>query len=523
MVAETRIKHRGQFLDSIKSVVSDDEFVAIKSAKTADAFVAAVKAAVDIAGASDSDLAAIFTSRPKFNAKAVNITVEADGGEEVNVLTPDGPAPEEALADDDEGEDEPVEKARKTRPTRTDPGFGARLAKAAGGGAPAIGMASVQHKAYNRAASTGQKWRGKDVIWSDADTAEAATAWLRLKSFPNMDYPARRLDEAVVESLNIKELGSGSTSTGAWALPDEFSTDIIENMPKYGAVIRASGVHNMGSASELVPRITSDATVSVVGEGSSASDQDKPTGDNVRLTGIDVMALVRAQNSWLRDTPLNASGLIGESMARGVAKFVDQNALLSRSGSGASSSFEGIGDKIGSNSTYDAQYSSGWGEFTVTHDTQLRSKLPSRAYAHSERVGYIMSAANYMANFERLGLAAGGATPLDFTAGTRAMDQLAAFDADAIWNGKPVWFTPAMPVVYSANQISAYYGAWDIAMKFGRVGGNFAIASSDDRYFEFNQTGFRLVDSIAINCHDVNDTAESSDPETASLVVALKD
>lgn len=463
---------------------------------------------VDLKGWTGADVEALWT-------KKVTIAVEADAGEEVEVMSPQAAEPDDVEEMD---EDEPEPKARKAKgltPT------GATLAKAA---APerfgkAASPTFAKHKAYNRAAQAGGTFNGQKTVFGDAEQAEAFGAWFRTTAFPNLEYRGKARDREILSAIGTKALGSNVNENGGFAVPDIFSTDIIELLPQYGAARRAIGITNMPSGNWVGPRVVDDVDFAVVGEGSAASDQNKPNGDNVRLDAREVIGLVRAQQSWLADSAIDAADLIARSMGRGAAKFEDTQVFLSRSGTGASPSFQGIGDKVGANTTHDAAMSA-WGDFTVTDDTTLRSLLSDRWVGYSNKLGYVTSYSHYAANFEKLGLSAGGASPLDFTAGTRALELRAQFNADAIWNGKPVWFTPVMPQSYTDGQLGAFYGAWDIACKLGQVQSGLGIAVSEDRYFEYGQTGFRMTMRMAFNAHDVNNSASA---ESGSLVVALQD
>ena len=524
MAADHTIKNRAELFRTLSDsgLFSGTELANIKSAEP-DKAADQIESAVDLSGMSRSDLLNVLKTKPSLSAKKVTVSIDADAGEEVEVTSPQAAEPDEV--EEMVEEDEPMPKGLSRRTfTKESKAVGGRLAAAA---APAaidrfgkVGSAAMsKHKAYNRAAQNGGMYRGKSVVFGDAEQAEAFGAWFRTTVFPNLEYAGKSRDKQIVAHYGEKALGGNINESGGFALADYFSTDIIETLPKYGAARRAIGVTNMPSGNWVGPRITDDVDFAVVGEGAAASDQNKPNGDNVRLDAREVMGLVRAQQSWLADAAIDAADAIARSMARGAAKFEDTQVFLSRSGTGASPSFQGIGDKIGANTTHDAVMSA-WGDFTVADDTTLRSKLSDRWAGYSERLGYVTSYAHYTANFEKLGLSAGGATPMDFLAGARAQEAREQYNADTIWNGKPVWFTPVMPQSYSDGQIGAYFGAWDIAAKLGEVQNSLGVVTSEDRYFEYGQTGFRMIMRLAFNAHDVNNDASA---ESGSLVVALQD
>lgn len=514
MVADNRYKSRHALIADIrKSGALDADTISKIEKMSAVEARAWFEANTDLKGMTGADIESLWS-------KKVTIDISADAGEEVEVTSPEAVEPESVEMDEGaEDEIEPKGLVRRTHSEKSK-ATGAKLANAATERFGKVGSVDASKaKAYNRAANSGGLYKGKTTMFGDADTAEAFGAWFRTTVFPNLEYGGKSRDREVMASVGTKALGGNVNENGGFALPDVFSTDIIENMPQYGAARRAIGVTNMTSGNWVGPRITDDVDFSVVGEGSAASDQNKPNGDNVRLDAREVMGLVRAQQSWLADSPIDAADVIARSMSRGAAKFEDSQVFLARGATGASPSFQGIPDKLGSNTTHDAAMSA-WGDFTTADDTTLRSLVSDRWAGNSERLGYVTSYAAYTANFEKLGLSAGGATPADYLSGVRAQEMRERFGADAIWNGKPVWFTPVLPQSYSADQLSAFFGAWDIAAKFGEVQNSLGVATSDDRYFEYGQTGFRMILRFAFNAHDVND---STDAETGSLVVALQD
>jgi HK97 family phage major capsid protein len=524
-----RIKNRQQLLATVHGVLSPDTYSELKAAKTGEDAANIIESNLDVKGLSRSDIVTIWTAKPELDAtKTVRISVEADAGEEVEVTSPQAePEPAETNM---EGEDEEdmEGKAAKPAPRKKAGEFGAKIARAGaaakGFGKP-MNATSRKHKAYNAAVSRGTPYRGGKykTVFSDGEEADVFGAWLRTTAFPVLEYAGKARDLDIVTSSGIKALGGNINETGGFAVPDVFDSSLIELLPGYTAVRRAVGVKDIIGGSWVGPRVDDDVEFSVVGENQAATDQSNPTGSNVRLDPREIIGLVRASQSWLADSAIDAADMIANSMMRGAGKFIDLNCLRVRGTTVASQatspSFQGAEDKLGSNTKIDAAYSA-WGDFTVSDDTSLRGLVSDRAHSLDVDLGYIMSGSYYAANFEKLGLSGGGVTPLDFTAGTRNEERMAQLQADAIWNGKPVWFSSAMPTAYVADQTGAMYGAWSAACKYGEVPGSLAVASSEQRYFEYGQTGFRMLLRAAFNAHDVND---SVDPESGSLIVGLQD
>lgn len=459
---------------------------------------------VDLDGVTPADVEALWT-------KKVTVSVAADAGEEVEVMAPEG-APAEAEPEETEASPEPKSYARP-RATGAKPGInGSTLTKAVSIGNSRVNSAKAM---YARAVRDGAKYRGERPPIADPDMAEAFGAWFRLAAMGSHGYSEKDNDRSIVR--NVKELSGGQNLLGGATVPIMFQRELIENRANYGAVNRAVGVTTLDVGQNMMARLIDDVTVSVVGENAADTDQDKPEFDNVEMNAREVRGLLKIPASLINDSAIDIVGTVGGSFDRASAKFADLNFLLSRSATGASSSFQGILDKIGSTSTYDAQLNASWEDYTIAKVQNAIGKLSDRSWDASSRIGWICSRPFFDSVLERFALSAGGNTGDGLYRGYRTggID-----NADASWNGYPVWFTPKMPRTYAADQKVALFGAFDAACKVGVVAGSTSIMTSEHAYFANNQIGVRFIERIAFNAHDVNDT---SDPDTGSMVVALQD
>jgi HK97 family phage major capsid protein len=436
---------------------------------------------------------------------AKKVTVAYEAGDEVEVIPPEAAeaVPDETEAMDPEEDEEPEpKKARKSRPV---PATHRLVTDKTYAGAK---------RAYERAVATKSAYRGHVPPIADADLAEGFGAWFRLAIMGEKSYGERRNDLAIISST--KALNTLDNTLGGATVPTILESELIANRAKYSAAMRAIGYKMMSIGQNSMPRLIDDVSVSVRGEGATGSAQDKPEFDQVEMHTRTIDGFVRVTEEIINDSAINIVGTIGDSFTRAYGKFEDINFLLSRSATGASASFQGILDKIGSNSTFDAAHSTGWTDFVYSDYSALEAKLSDRSYDNSHRVGLIMSRAAYGSMFKRVAAGAGGNT------GVMLMEGMGAnpFDADAMWDGIPVWFTPVLPRSYTGDQKSVLLGAFDAACKIGFVTGSEKIATSEHVAFMDGVIVVRASRRLAFNAHDVNDI---NNADTGSMVVALQD
>ena len=518
MAADHAIKNRAELFRTLSDsgLFSGTELTNIKNAEPEKA-AEQIEAAVDLSGMSRSDLLSVLKTKPSLSAKKVTVSIDADAGEEVEVTSPQAAEPEATEMMDEDEEPQPKGLNRRTF-TKESKAAGGRLAAAVGSGrAPGFGnRISGSKAAYERAVRDGGAYKGHRPPMADAEVAEAFGAWARLSIMDGLDYDQKDNDRAIVG--NVKDLGTSPNNLGGATVPLLFENELITNRTRNSAITRACGVKPLQTGQLSTPRLIDDVTVSVVGENVADSDQDKPEFDNVDLYPREVRGLVRISNALLTDSAIDIVGAVGDSFARAYGKFEDRNFLLARSAGVTSPSFQGILDKIGSTTTNDTALSSAWSDMTVSDIQTTIGLVSDRSWDSSERLGFICSRPFYDSNMERFAVSAGGNTGDSVYRGFRGGSL--PFDADAMWNGYPVWFSSLMPRTYSADQASLLFGAFDAACKIGVVSGSEQMMTSEHRYFENNQIAVRVVKRIAFNAHDVNDT---SDADTGSMVVAQQD
>jgi HK97 family phage major capsid protein len=352
-----------------------------------------------------------------------------------------------------------------------------------------VGRNDYKMLAYDTAVKNGGKWGGQPVVLSSADQVELFGAYCRLSAMGEKSYGQKSVDEKIVGK-------AGSTlvnSTGAALVFGEYFPELIENINENGAARQAIGVTSMREGQRTVSRIANDVTVYKVNENAEITASD-PTFNNVVLTAEKIAALTREPNELLNDSAFDVGAVLSRSVPRAVGTYEDEAVLLGQNG------YQGITGKIDADTTFDAALSSSWSEFTVSDIQDTLAQLPGWAYG-DPNFGIVCSSAFYQSVLRRFSLSSGGVTGVELASGGAPR---------YMYDGYPVYISEVMPKTYAGDAVVMLAGAWSYSAKLGIVNGSEQMASSPDRYFEYDQVGFRYTQRWAFSLHDVNGTANES-------------
>lgn len=393
--------------------------------------------------------------------KAVTITVAADAGEEVSVNGMELENPEIPM-EEPEMDNNMCDKPRKS--------VDAVANSAVKNFATVNSETAFARKAYNRNAQLGK------TFFADADEAEVAGAFFRMKLLGhNPDGYAQKANDLAI-------LGKSWTTGTGGMVPTFIENYIQENLFKFGTARRVVGdkLHRMRSLTLNLNDLTSDAVVSVPGEGvaATATNAATPAVTLGTLTAVKAIGTKKISNELLADSPLNVADYIGRAFARAIAKIEDDYYFVN---TGANL---GAFDKAGAGAL--ATVSATWTSVTDAQINAVFAKL-HEGYNHSE-AAIVCTRAYYYSVFYRLMKAAGGVSLSEAING--AKNQFP--QADASWYGYPVYFasdtqltavsgTPGSGV---ANRPFGF-GVWGEAVAMGYVDGSMEIGSSAD--FAFNE------------------------------------
>ena len=115
-----------------------------------------------------------------------------------------------------------------------------------------------------------------------------------------------------------KAMGSNVPTAGGFLVPPEFSSEVIELLRASG-VVRSLGVSTipMPNGTINIPRITSGATASYIGENTNIDKSELETGQ-ITLTFKKLAALVPVSNDLIRYAAPSADGIVRGDMIRAL-------------------------------------------------------------------------------------------------------------------------------------------------------------------------------------------------------------
>jgi HK97 family phage major capsid protein len=377
---------------------------------------------------------------------------------------------------------------------------------------------SWARKRYDAKAAKGE------TVFSCADEAEAFAAHMRL----SLDRTAKGIEayspeQKAADVEIVKALSTTVDGLGGTLVPDQFSNVLIDLIPQYGAAAAVCGITQMDVPKMFIPRWAGDATTAWQGEGSTITDSD-PSTDAVQLTATSLKTVTRVSNQWFRTTPLAVADLMAQSMARAQAFRIDR-AFFFGNGAATDGNFVGVASAINNLSATKADISSyvvgaGAAFSNITLGNALdvvgrlldKTDVPDQSYIVCHR-------AAFFSVFDRLARSAGGAT-VDLLRNERVVGGIRVSNRN--FNGYPVVFSEVFPKTAPAtNKIFALVGNFSAAAKIGIVRNSMNFATSDQRYFDTDQTAFRMVQDVAIAVHDFGNADASSANWIQSPVAGL--
>ena len=130
-----------------------------------------------------------------------------------------------------------------------------------------------------------------------------------------------------------KALGSSSAAGGGFLVPEEFSNDIVELLRNEAVVFRAGPRIVPMNGTMTMPKLTSGASGSYIGENSNISKEQQTFGQ-LRLTAKKLASLVPISNDLLRNSSPQADQVVRDDMVAGLQVTADA-ALIRDQGDGA--------------------------------------------------------------------------------------------------------------------------------------------------------------------------------------------
>jgi HK97 family phage major capsid protein len=356
-------------------------------------------------------------------------------------------------------------------------------------------------------------YRGyKPGVFETPEVAHRCGQWL--KSL-NGDREATRW---CVDHLGseFRDMGGQVNSTGGAVVFEDFSNSLVRLVETFGVSMNLAQRVTMSSDTLLVPKRLSGVTGYWLSENTTIQTSD-PTATMVQLVLKKLAAATRVSNELLADNAISVAQWLVQEYATTISGTLDDAFF---NGDGTLGSYGGIrGLEQINDGTHTASVASAASGNTTLATLDIDDYLGALAKLPRYAIGtsaWYMHPAVYHQSVQRMMLSSG--TVGSGTVGALAGGNTAANLAQGTPNtflGLPVVWVLKMRSAPTTGQIYAYVGDLSLSSIMANKG-DMQIASSTDRYFEVDQTAWRVTYRVDINHHSLGDNT------TAGPVVALK-
>jgi HK97 family phage major capsid protein len=352
--------------------------------------------------------------------------------------------------------------------------------------------------------------RGSLKAFEDYETAYKCGQWLKASGG---DAEAKRWCRDA--GIEVRDMGEQVNSLGGVTVFDQFENQLIRRVEQYGVAANISQKITMTTDTVLVPRRLTGVTASWIGENTTIPTSD-PTATMVQLVAKKLAVATRVSMELLNDSAMIADWLLAE-FSLAIAKQQDDAVFL---GDG-SSTYGGIrGLAQLTDGTHAASVATAaTGNTTIAAldiDDYLAAmgKIPRYAIGTS---AWYMHPSVYHNSVQRMMLSSGtaGSGTIGALAGGNTAQNLAN-STPTTFLGLPVVWVLSMNSAPTTGQTYAYVGDVSLAAIMGEKAGGVQIASSDDRYFEYDQRVYKCSVRMDWNLHTAGDAT------TAGPVIACK-
>jgi HK97 family phage major capsid protein len=334
----------------------------------------------------------------------------------------------------------------------------------------------------------------------DAYTAGMFLRATVLRGLPGMERVAKGAEEWLMGrgiDIHTRAASGGQNDLGGYVVPHQFETAIIDLREEYGTFRRNVPVLPMSSDTMSMPRRAGGLTAYFVDENASITDSDK-TWSQVNFVAKKLAALTRISSEIAEDAIISIADDLANEMAYAFALTEDRvgwngTGIATDGGIiGVRTKFTaGLGTLVGA-----VDAASGRDTFAELQADDLRkvmSVVPAYARRNAKWYG---SQVAWELTFLPLIQAAGGLTGEELGRGFAKRYLGYEFVTDQ-----------TMPITQGdlSDVPMIGFGDLGLACKMAQRRG-ISIASSDQRYFENDQTAIRATERIDLVVHDIGTT-----------------
>ena len=368
-------------------------------------------------------------------------------------------------------------------------------------------------KSFNAKAARGE------TTLPDADTAELAGAYFRLAALGREGYAQKANDQSIVRKAAMSYDFAG----GGFVVPDVLANMIIDVKPRYAAIPSLyGGLTPIAASGESVPRRTGGVTVYSPGEGVAATESN-PTGDQVKLTPFEMVALSKPSRTLIQRSAINFGDWIVREMGYAVDKKFEEIVIL---GDGTSTYFNQVGligryaqivTDAGGTWTTNAEYAGSivrasgnlWSE--ITYDDVMKVIGRPLDIENPMRSSILCSRPFYYQVLVPLATSRGGSTRAEVLAGV----------STPMFEGYNVVFSNAMPQIESNGSVCMHFADWNVCSKVAEVPGTLTVETSTERFWDERKVGFQISVQRALNMHDLGTGNSTAASRTAGPIASL--
>jgi HK97 family phage major capsid protein len=345
-------------------------------------------------------------------------------------------------------------------------------------------VANVDEKPWERAPvySVGRKaFTSKEMAWKFGTWCLATLGHKK-----SLDY-CKNL------GIQVKAHTEGVNTQGGFLVPDEMAAELVTLREQYGVFRRNAKIYRMASDTLRIPRKNTGLTAYWVGEAIAATESTMGF-DNVQLVAKKLTALTTVSNELLEDSVIDLASDVANEIAYQFA-FKEDDAGFNGDGTSTYGGVVGLANAL-TDTTYQISDSgeTSYGAITAADVGSAIGLLPAWA-AQRNNIKIYCNKSTYHAVFERLALAAGGATAAEVAAGLR----------EPRFFGYPVEFTQVIAYTPSTgDSVVAYIGDISQSCYLGdRRATSIAFSDSALNAFEQDERVVRGTERVDIVCANV--------------------
>ena len=297
----------------------------------------------------------------------------------------------------------------------------------------------------------------------------------------------------------IKAAGENIGSAGAYLVPTELSSAILDIRDRYGAMRRRARLIPMASDTAIVRRHISGLGASFIGENSGASSSTMGV-DSIHLTAKKIGILLQISTELEEDASIDVVDYVANEIALAFATLED-DCGFNGDGTSTYGRMRGIGSIVldGNHGKAKVTAAVGHNTFGSLDSTDLGNLVSAVRASAIPNSAWYCSQTCYSQTLIRL---AGGT-------GYLPMQELDGIPTP-YYLGFPVILTQKLPLISTtlSGKVMLAFGDMYAGAALGQRRG-ITLARSADRYLDQDEIAILATERFHINVHDIGDNTNA--------------